>query len=115
MRLTILLVMLYVTAFVAGCSKPQPTAATSSEAISQSESLQTADAKARYLVDQANAFIAGKQYNDAMQTAQYVLSNVKADSEEAKAALEKAASKLKDSAQEMASTAQGEMNKMLGR
>ena len=107
--------VLIVTAVVTGCQKPQPTAANSSQAISQAEAMQTTEDKAKYLIDQANAFIATKQYEEAITTAQYVLSNVKADSQEAKAVLEKAANELKNNVQQTASQAQEGVNKMLGR
>ncbi len=98
----------------AGCEK-KPTAANSSEAINQAQTIQTADEKENYLLDQAKGFINTKQYSEAITTAQYVLANVKQDSQAARNVLEKATAEIKATAEKAANDMKGEMNKMLNK
>jgi hypothetical protein len=116
MKQNLIILNLVVVCAVAlfGCAK-KPTAANSSDAINQSQNLQTAEEKANYLVDQARGFITTKQYDEAMKTAQYVLSNVKQDSQEARNVLQKAADEMKANLQKSAAGMQDEVNKMLSK
>ncbi|MDD5019986.1 MAG: hypothetical protein PHH75_00295 [Candidatus Omnitrophica bacterium] len=82
----------------AGCAKK---AASSSEAISQAETMQTADQKVDYLVGQANAFLNSKEYDEAIKTAKYVLANLDKDSQEAQGIIEKAKNMLSAEAKGM--------------
>lgn len=92
----------------AGCEKK---AATSSEAIQNSQSLKTVEEKVDYLVKQAEAFYNSKEFQQAIQTAQYVLSNLDSNSQSAKDLIEKAKVQL----QEAAKKAVGDVsNKIFG-
>lgn len=74
-----------------GCAKKE---ANSQQAIEQSKSMKTVDAQVKYLVGQANAFINSKQFDQAIATAKYVLTNLDQNSAEAKSILEKAQAEL---------------------
>lgn len=76
---------------ISGCAKK---AASSNEAIQNAESLATVQEKANYLVQQAEAFYNSKEFQQAIQTAQYVLSNLDKDSQPAKNLIEKAKAQL---------------------
>ena len=93
----------------AGCAQ-QPKAANASQAIEQSKSMKTVEEQAKYLVGQANAFVNSKDFDQAIQTAKYVLSNLNANSQEAKDVLEKATEEMKKMAMQKAE----EMKKSLG-
>lgn len=69
---------------VFGCSQ-QPKAESSSEAIQQAMTLENAEAQAQYLVQQAKAFVRSEQYQEAIKSAQYVVTNLKVDAEIEKA------------------------------
>ena len=90
-------VFLVVTLGVIGCAKK---AATSAEAIEQSKAKGSVQAQVDYLVSQANAFINGKNFDEAVKTAQYVLSNLDKDAQGAKDILEKAKAELTKTAQD---------------
>jgi len=93
---------------VAGCAQ-QPKAANSQEAIEQAKALETAEAQAKYLISQANAFVNSKDFDQAIQTAKYVLANLDSESKEAQSIIEKATTQLKKMAEEKAA----EMKKSL--
>lgn len=84
---------------IAGCAQKAAPVATSQEAISQSKTLATAQEQAKYLISQANSFINSKKFQDAITTAQYVLSNLDKNSLDAKSLLEKAKAELAKAAQ----------------
>lgn len=90
-----------------GCTKK---AASSSEAINNAKALQTTEQKTDYLVGQANAFVSSKEYQSAIDVAQYILTNLDKESQEAKAILEKAKAKLEAAAK----AAVGDVQKELG-
>src|SRR5437879_4060932 len=96
-------------AAMTGCAQQKP-AASSQEAIQQSKQLKTADEQAKYLVGQANSFINSQKFDEAIQTAKYVLANLDSNSVEAKSILEKANAQLKDSANK----AMGDVKNKLG-
>ncbi|HQP91445.1 MAG TPA: hypothetical protein PLU24_02095 [Candidatus Omnitrophota bacterium] len=81
-----------------GCTKK---AANSSEAIRQAEAMQTPKQKTNYLLEQANAFLKDKNYNDAVDSAQYVLSRLDKNSRPAMDILDKAKAGLSESAKGM--------------
>lgn len=80
----------------AGCTKKS---ASANDAIQNSASLKTVKEKADYLMGQANAFYNSKEFQQAIQTAQYVLNNFDQNSQAAKNLIEKAKSRLQSSAQ----------------
>jgi hypothetical protein len=76
---------------IAGCAQK---AASSKDAIETSKTMQTIQQKADYLVGQANAFYNSKDFQQAIDIAQYVLANVDKDSVKAKDLIEKAKAEL---------------------
>jgi len=82
-----------------GCEKK---AASSSEAIQNSQSLKTVEEKAAYLLKQAESFYNSKEFQKAIETAQYVLSNLDKNYQPAKDLIEKAQAQLKAAAQKAA-------------
>jgi uncharacterized lipoprotein YehR (DUF1307 family) len=68
--------------------------ASSQAAIQKSQSMATIQQKTDYLVGQARAFINSKNFEQAVNVAQYTLSNVNSNSQEARALLEKAKSEI---------------------
>ena len=74
-----------------GCGK---LATSSSEAIQHAQTLKTPARQADYLVNRAKAFVDSEDYQEAIQTAQYVLLSVDSRSQAAKDLLEQAKSKL---------------------
>lgn len=93
-----------------GCAKK---AASSQEAIQKSQSMPTTPQKVDYLTQQANAFINSKEYQQAVDTAQYVLANLDKNSQAAKAALEKAKADLTAAAQKATSDAKNSLGGLL--
>jgi hypothetical protein len=81
---------------VYGCT--QKKAASSKEAIEASKAMQTVQEKVDYLIGQAKAFYNSKDFQGAMDTAQYVLGYLDKNSQEAKNLLEKTKSELKAAA-----------------
>lgn len=79
-----------------GCTKK---AASSSEAIQSSQTLKTVEEKTNFLINQAEAFYASKEFQKAIETAQYVLSNLNSNSQPAKDLIERAKAQLKAAAQ----------------
>lgn len=77
-----------------GCG--QKKAGSSQEAIETAEmTLKTYEEKVDYLVKQAQAFYNSKQFQDAVETAQYVVIALQSESEKAKQVLQKAQDALK--------------------
>ncbi len=95
--------------FVAGCAK---SAGSSSEAIQNSQALNTVQEKVDYLVKQAEAFYNSKEFKSAVETAQYILSNLDSNSAKAKDLIEKAKTQLQAAAQKAVSDVS---NKLLGK
>ncbi len=92
---------------LAGCSQQ---AASSSEAIQHAKTLKTPEQQADYLVSQAQAFVSSEDYQEAIKTAQYVLSSVDAHSQAATDLLEQAKAKLAADAQAVI----GDTKKLVG-
>lgn len=70
-------------------------AQSSSEAIDLSKAKATVEAQAQYLVAQANGFINSDQFDEAIKTARYVLSNLDSNSTAAQDIIAKAQAELK--------------------
>jgi len=83
----------------AGCVKK---ANSVSEAIQNSEALKTIQEKASYLIKQAEIFYNSKEFQQAIQIAQYVLNSVDKNSQAAKDLIEKAKAQLQAVAQKAA-------------
>ena len=71
-----------------GCG--QKKAASTQEAISTANSMQAKEQKVDYLVNQAKAFINSKDYQGAIQLAQYVLNNIDSNAQKARDIITKA-------------------------
>ncbi len=82
-----------------GCAKK---AASVNEAIQNSQAMKTVEEKANYLVKQAEAFYSSKEFQQAIETAQYILSNIDKNSQAAKDLIEKAKAQLQAAAQKAA-------------
>ena len=80
-----------------GCSQG-PKAANSQEAITNSKSLKTVDEQVKYLVGQANSFVNSQNFDQAINTAKYILSNVDKNSVEARKILDNATAEMKKAA-----------------
>lgn len=102
--------MLLVCVALTGCTKK---AVSSSEAINNAKALQTTEQKTDYLVGQGNAFVSSKEYQSAIDVAQYILSNLDKESQEAKAILEKAKAQLAAAAKEVAADVQKDLRGLL--
>lgn len=92
-----------------GCTKKS---ASASEAIQNSQALKTVEEKVSYLIKQAEAFYNSKEFQQAIQAVQHVLSYLDKDSQQAKDLIEKAKAQLQATAQK----AMGDVsNKLLGK
>jgi len=87
----------------------QQQAATAVEAVKNSEAMKTVQEKVNYLVGQANNFYNDKKFQQVVDVAQHILSNLDANSSPAKNLLEKAKQQLQAAAQ----TAVGDVGKQL--
>lgn len=98
--LNIVLAVLMVLAIAAaGCGAKK--AASSSAAIEQANTMQTVDAKVDYLVGQAKSFYSSKEFQGAVDIAQYVLRYLDSESTAAKDLIEKAKQQLTAQAESM--------------
>ena len=79
-----------------GCAEKP--AASSKDAIDIAKTLETADEKTSYLIKQAKYFYNSKEFQEAVKTAQYILSYVDKNSQPAKDLLEKAKRELSQAA-----------------
>ncbi len=83
---------------VTGCSQG-PKANNSQEAIQSSKSLPTVEEQAQYLVSQANSFVNSQKFDQAVETAKYILANLDKNSADAKKILEDATAQMKKAAE----------------
>ena len=101
-----IVLFLFVTVFVVnGCTtKPQAEkpANNSSEAIAHADNLKTAEEKKTYLCGQAERFLSEKKCEDALNTAQHILTEIDANFQKAKDIVEKAQADLKAAGTEAA-------------
>ena len=103
-------VVLFTLAFV-GCSKPK--ASSSNEAINTSKSMETSEQKVSYLIGQAKSFYNSKDFQQAVDTAQHILTYLDKESQEAKDLLTKAKEALVAKAKEaVGSATEGVANKI---
>ncbi len=96
---------------LAGCGEKK--AASSQEAINASKAMQTVKEKADYLIGQANAFYNSKEFQQAIDVAQYVLTYVDKNSQDAQSLIEKAKNQLAALAQKKADELKSKMTGML--
>jgi hypothetical protein len=98
MRSQSIFVFVVLFGFIAfGCEQR---ASNAQDAITQSKTKTTVEAQVDYLVSQANAFFNSKNFDEAIATAQYVLSNLDKDSDKAKSIIEMAKAELQKLAQQ---------------
>ena len=104
----VLMVMMIATLFLSlgltGCAQKKATS--SSEAIKAANDLPDVKQKVDYLVGQAKAFYNSKEFQQAIDVAQYVLAKLDANSQEAKNLLEKAKTQLTATAKQAVSDVQ---------
>jgi len=100
-------VFLLSLAVIAGCSGQK--AESSKAAIEMAKTMETVKAQTDYLISQAKAFYNSKDFQQAVDTAQYVLQNLDKDNQTAKDLIEKAKAKLKEMAQSAVSDMKGKM------
>jgi len=100
-------ICLFFAVLFSGCAQ-QPTAAGSKEAIDIASGMQTMQEKAAFLMKEAQAFYSSDKFQDAIDTAQYVLRYVDKDSQAAKDLIEKAK-------QELMKAAESKMDEMKGK
>lgn len=106
--LPLLVLSLVLSIGLVGCGPKK--AESSKDAITVAKAMETAEEKADYLVSQAKAFYNSKEFQQAIDTAQYILRYVDKDSQEAKNLIEKAKDALRQKAQE----AVADVNKRIG-
>ena len=86
--ITIMALGLFFGLILTGCGAKK--AESGSDAIKTAKTMETAQEKADYLVGQAKAFYNSKEFQDAVDVAQYILRYVDRDSQAAKDLLQKA-------------------------
>jgi hypothetical protein len=91
---------------VFGCGQR---AQNSGEAIELSKAKATVEAQAKYLVAQANGFINSDQFDEAIKTAKYVISNLDSNSTAAQDIIEKAQAELKKIADQKLQEVKGKL------
>ena len=94
--LVVTIAVLFVSLSIWGCTQK---AANSSEAIQAAQAKQTVEQKTDYLISQANAFLSSKEFDEAIKTAQYILSNLDKESTAAQSIIEKAKAEMQKAAQ----------------
>ena len=87
----IALLLFFLSISVAACAQK---AASSSEAIETAKAMETVEAKTKYMVQQANAFVNSKKFDEAIKAAKYILANLDSESQEAKSIIERAKEEL---------------------
>ena len=100
------------TLTVFGCSQQQSTTS-SSQAIEKSQALSSTQEKVNYLIQQANAFINSKNFEEAISTAKYVLANLDQNSSQAKSILQRAQEELKKLAEQKLGEVKADANKAM--
>jgi hypothetical protein len=109
----VLTVLVISVVALTGCSQ-KPQAANSSQAIEQAANLQTVEAKVQYLVKEANAFVNNQKFDEAINTAKYILSELDKNSQEAQGIIAKAQEQLKKVATEKVDAAASGLKSKLG-
>ena len=80
-----------------GCAKKT---ASSQDAIKTSETMKTVEEKVNYLVGQAKSFFNSQDYQNAIETAQHILSNLDQNSQEAQKIITDARQKIENTAKQ---------------
>jgi len=77
--------------------------------IEEAKTMETAEQQAKYLISQANAFINSDEFDQAINTAQYIISNLDKNSQEAKSIIETAKAEMKKAAQQAVEDAKSKL------
>ncbi|MFA5038676.1 MAG: hypothetical protein WC732_03240 [Candidatus Omnitrophota bacterium] len=109
MNKTLVILMVIAVVSMAGCAKK---ASSSSEAIAQAQTMQSVNQKVDYLAGQANMFLDSREYSEALKTANYILSNVDSNSQQAKDIVQKAQERLSGQVKDMAGNFEKSMSGM---
>lgn len=96
-----------------GCAQ-QAKSANSSEAIESAKAMDSVESQIQFLVSEANGFINSEKFDEAIQTAKYILSNLDQNSEDARSLIEKAQAEIKAMAQQKAEELKGDVQNKLG-
>ncbi|MFH1413398.1 MAG: hypothetical protein ABIG56_00930 [Candidatus Omnitrophota bacterium] len=102
MKAVLILTLCLFSSFVLFACAPVEKAATSLEAIEKSKTMEKVQEKTRYLISQTKAFYNAKEFQRAIDVAQYVLIAVDKESSEAQKIIEKAKAQLKAAAENVA-------------
>ena len=97
---------------VAGCGPKK--ASSSTQAIDTAKAMETVEAQKNYLIEQAKAFYNSDQFQEAVDVAQYVLTYLDKESQQAKDLLEKAKADLVAQAKKKVDEAAASMKDKLG-
>lgn len=108
-RKRIFVVSLIAALMAFGCGQR---AQSSGEAIELSKAKATVEAQAKYLIQQANSFINSDNFDEAIKTAKYVLSNLDADSTAANDIIVKAKEGLKKLAEQKLQDVKGKLGSL---
>jgi hypothetical protein len=81
----------------------------SREAIELSKAKTSVEAQAQYLVQQANSFINSDQFDEAIKTAKYILSELDSNSQAAENIIEKAQAEMKQMAEQKLQEVKGKL------
>ena len=110
LNLWIIIMAVVLMSSFSSCAQ-QPKSANSSEALKAASTMQTTEEKVKFLISEANAFVSSKKFEDAVSTAQYILSNLDANSADARSILEKARADIEKLAQAKIAEAKAEAGK----
>lgn len=111
MKKTVL--FLIALAVVLSASACEQRAATSQEAINLAKEKQTIEAQVDYLISQANSFVSSQKFDEAINTAKYILAELDQNSQEAQGIIESAKAGLEKLAQQKIEEAKAEAGKTL--
>lgn len=108
-KINTLIVSLIIGLMVFGCGQKTQS---SGEAIELSKAKTTVEEQAKYLIQQANSFVSSDNFDEAIKTAKYVLSNLDANSTAAKDIIEKAQAELKKLAEQKMQDIKGKLGSL---
>ncbi|MCF7908862.1 MAG: hypothetical protein K9L86_08350 [Candidatus Omnitrophica bacterium] len=109
--LIVLMLGIFVAGSLVGCSSNK--AGSSKEAINIAKAIEDTQEKATYLISQAKTFYNSKEFQQAVDLAQYVLRYVDKDSQDAKSILEKAKTALKEAAGQAVNDVKSKMDNLI--
>jgi len=105
--LAVIMVCIFALSCIWACGPKK--VASSNAAIEASKVIKDAKEKADYLISQAKAFYNSKQFEETIKIAQYVLSYVDNNSEQAKSLVEKAKAQLQAMAEQKVNELKGKL------